>query len=170
MNASGRIFALSLFISCSPEVGAGELGLSANTPEVRVSTRPEGRNFINLPLLRYDFILTPSCPARSAIESVSLSIADTRVSLDRKELTPGPRLELSIDVPAAQIAPVAVENFCTAHSDGQSRELRESLTIPALLSAQAALLCMTEDGGEMSYASKSLDVLLRCEARDEPGG
>ena len=60
---------------------AGELDVSANTPAVSVSTRPAGRNFMRLPDLEYEFVIDASCPTGQQPGAISISIADTRVSL-----------------------------------------------------------------------------------------
>ncbi|MEE3236340.1 MAG: hypothetical protein VX236_03375 [Pseudomonadota bacterium] len=151
---------------------AGDLVVTAQTPNVSVSTRAEGRNFIRLPELRYDFALTLGCPERMPPQSVSLSVADTRVhlGLDSDDLASRSRVEVSIDVPAAQIAPVAVEDFCTRHEGGNQETQSESVIIPSVLSAQAALTCADEERSEMTYASAVLNVLLYCERDGSPAG
>ena len=151
---------------------AGDLVVTAQTPNVSVSTRPEGRNFMRLPGLRYNFALTMGCPERMPAQWISLSVADTRVvlDLDSDDLGSRSRVEVSIDVPAAQIAPIAVEDFCTRHEGGNLEAQSESVIIPAVLSAQAALTCADEERSEMTYASAVLNVLLYCERDGSPAG
>jgi hypothetical protein len=167
MNAIRRFNVLALCLGLSPVGLAGELDVSASTPDVEVSTRPEGRNFMRLPSLEYQFVLTANCPAALSARSVSLSIADTRVALEEHELDQTGRLELSVSVPAMQIAPVAVNNFCTRVDEEPEQIQQTSLRIPAVLSVQAALTCGGEEGSEVTYASRSLDVVLRCELRED---
>jgi len=152
-------------LSCAAVAWSGELDLSANTPEVSIPTRPDGRNFMRLPALEYNVVADTLCPNGLARESLSLSIADTRITnaIDAETRS---RLELSVRVPAAQIGPVAVNQFCTADSVAAGGPL--TLRIPSVLSAQAALLCVSETGSEMTYGSVSLDVLLLCESADQP--
>lgn len=145
---------------------ADELALSANTPEVSISTRPAGRNFMRLPALKYDFAVDASCGDGLSPESLSLSIADTRVTNSLNNDT-GPRVELSVNVPASQIGPIAVDQFCSTDSTDSGEDGHATLRVPAVLSAQAALMCFSESGNEMTYASESLDVLLRCDTEDE---
>lgn len=153
--------------SCATIVQADELGLAANTPEVGISTRPGGRNFMRLPALRYEFVADTRCSAGLAPGTLSLSIADTRVTREL-DIDSGSRIELSVNVPAAQIGPIAVDRFCTADNSGSGQDDRRTLRIPAVLSAQAALLCVSESTSEMTYESESLDVLLRCDIANEP--
>ncbi|MDH3439810.1 MAG: hypothetical protein OEM63_03585 [Gammaproteobacteria bacterium] len=152
-------------LSCALMAWSGELGLTANAPEVSIPTRPDGRNFMRLPELEYNIVADMLCPDGLARESLSLSIADTRVTRAIDAET-GSRLELSVRVPAAQIGPVAVNQFCTAENVAAGG--RRTLRIPSVLSAQAALLCVSETGREMTYASAPLDVMLLCESADQP--
>lgn len=151
-------------LSCAATAWADDLRLSANTPEVGISTRPDGRNFMRLPALEFNIVADAQCPNGLARESLSLSIADTRVT-NRINDEAGPRLEFSVMVPAAQIGPVAVDQFCTA--EGAAAGVRRTLRIPSVLSAQAALLCVSEDDSKMTYASQPLDVLLHCEGSED---
>lgn len=143
--------------------GAGELGVSASTPEVSISTRPAGRSFLRLPSLQYEFVLETDCPSGLQAESLSLSIADTRIS-NTISTDSSSRIELSVNVPATQIGPIAVDQFCSDSSAADGGP--HTLQIASVLSAQAALLCAGDSGSEMTYESKSLDVLLRCENDD----
>lgn len=166
MSRTRHLFALALLLGLPVLSSAGELEIAASTPDVEVSTRAAGRNFMQLPSLRYDMVLATSCPERFSARALSLSIADTRIALDAGNMSDGPPFEVSISVPAAQIAPVAVEDFCT-EDDGEAPDsVAQTLTIPSLLSAQAALTCTSDESTEITYASASLDVLLRC-APDE---
>ena len=168
MSSIRRLLPLALLLHWPALSSAGDLEVSASTPDVEVSTRPAGRNFMRLPALRYDVVLTTNCPDLLSARSVSLSIADTRIALDAERLNEGPRLEISISVPAAQIAPVAVAGFCTDDDGEPAGPGARSVRIPSVLSAQAALTCADDESTEITYASTSLDVLLRCEVEEEP--
>ena len=103
MNAMAFLFLIPIALGVSSLAAAGDLDVSASTPDVNVSTRPAGRNFLRLPGLRYDFVLNAECPVALSVQAISLSIADTRVALNADELVAGPRLEVSVAVPAMQI-------------------------------------------------------------------
>jgi len=170
MNAIRLLIVLALVPGLSSFGMAGELDVSASTPGVEISTRPDGRNFMRLPTLQYEFVLTASCPVNLAVRSVSLSIADTRVALAENEVAMDGRLELSVSVPATQIAPIAINNFCTRNTESPPPIRPDTLRIPSILSVQAALTCGSDESSEVTYASKSLDVVLRCDNSDnEPG-
>jgi hypothetical protein len=141
---------------------AGELDVSVNTPTVVISTRPAGRNFMQLPSLDYLFSIDAECPAELQPSSVTISIADTRVSLSGADVAAAMPISIPVTVPASQIGPIAVDRYCAANQDDQSDTPNATLTIPAVLSAQVSLLCASESGSEMTYASNSLDVVLEC--------
>ena len=146
----------------SPLAQPDELAVSADTPTVILSTRPAGRNFIRLPDLDYRFAIDAGCPTGLERSAISISIADTRIALGESELTAAKRLDIPVSVPATQIAPVAVDRFCTVSTSDEEVLEPADLTIPAVLSAQVSLLCSGEAGNEMTYAAMSLDVTLQC--------
>ena len=149
----------------APAAMAADLDVSADTPDVSISTRPAGRNFLRLPALRFNFMVAASCSAAAAPVSFSLSVADTRVSMDAERLQSAAPVEFAVTIPASQIGPVAVEEFCARDADAADTEQRV-IRIPSVLSAQASLLCESDSGSEMTYASESLDVTLHCEVSE----
>lgn len=160
----------ALLVLANPLQATGdELAVSADTPTVRISTRPAGRNFIRLPDLDYRFAIDARCPAGLQGSAVSISIADTRIALRQSQLAALNPLEVPVTVPASQIGPVAVDRFCTTTHGDDGGMPGSDLTIPAVLSAQVSLLCAGESGSEMTYASTSLDVVLHCESGEEEG-
>jgi len=148
---------------------AGELALSSVAPDVTVETRAAGRNFIRLPTLEYAFVIDARCRTDLLPASLSLSIADTRITVPADDISTDAPVELTVRIPAGQIGPVAVEGFCIRNDAGvQSNEaFREKVSIPAVLSVQASLLCSSETDSEMTYASQAVDVTLTCERADD---
>lgn len=142
---------------------ADRLELAAATPEITVSTRPAGRNFLNLPGLTYDFVIDLACSEGHRAESLSLSIADTRITLGAERLAGSAPVTIDMSVPAGQIGPVALAGFCVLEDDDEPAS-RQSLTIPAVLSAQASLLCASESVSRRTYASRTLDIVIHCDA------
>ena len=161
------LVAIAGFVSTSSLSAADELELNASTPEVTISTRPAGRNFVSLPSLGYRFSVEARCTAGRKAQAISLSVADTRVSVPTDNLPADGPIDVEMTVPADQIGPIPLNEFCISNDSDKSRE-QMLLTIPSVLSAQASLLCADESGGQMSYASASLDVTLSCEPPDEP--
>lgn len=150
-------------VQFSSAASDGGMVVSANTPEVVVSTGNSGRDFLRLPELSYEFSVAAVCPAPLRAESLSLGIADTRASVPAASLRSGTSTHLSMTIPAAQIAPVVIGNLCVG-SDAEEPTTANPVRIAAILSVQAALLCVGDSGSEMLYAAEPLDVLLHCEA------
>lgn len=139
---------------------ASELELRADRPVVSVETRSAGRNFIRLPSIDYQFSIHAVCAESMKPRSLSLSIADTRIFLDNTDLDSRLPLSVSVRIPADQIAPVALDEFCAIADDGPKS--RRVIEISGILSAQASLRCENEDSSEVVYASSALDVSLQC--------
>lgn len=158
-------------------VASDFLSVAANAPEVNLAPRDPGRNFLRLPTLEYRFEIHVQCSDSRAPESLSLNVADTRKSLAADRIVTDGPTEISLRIPARQIAPLVVEDFCVApdeDDDDAASEARSQsrITIPAALSAQASLLCAGGEDQAMTYVSTALDVSLVCDrsAKDtEPG-
>lgn len=168
-TTSGRLlistFLLVATIS-SPADESDSLSVAANVPTVSVAPRDVGRNFMRLPALEYLFEIRASCSDGRVPKSVSLNVADSRKSLAADQIVDGGPTELSLQVPASQIAPLVVENFCislTGEDADAASDARKQVSISSALSAQASLLCESEDDKAMTYVSRPLDVSLVCE-------
>lgn len=143
------------------------LTIMASTPVVPVAERQKGRNFLTLPALQYEFDVSARCAAGLQPDGMSLSVADTRKSITRSDILVDSATSTLLDVPAAQIGPVAVADFCTVPDDNATTAHEpEILEILSVLSAQFSLLCSSETGKQMTYVSKSLDVTLQCDRQE----
>lgn len=148
---------------------AGTLNVNADTPVVEIRARATGRRFIRLPSMEYRFDMEARCAANLVPKGMSLSIADTRKSLSADDIAAEAITSITLRIPAPQIGPVAVENFCIAPDEesalltGNQKGNTVSLKIVSVLSAQASLLCANDTDSQMVYASKSLDVTLLCQ-------
>jgi len=167
MNTIWRMLTLSagltlLTMLAGQHAVADDLDVSASTPEVTISIRPAGRNFIRLPALEYHFVIAARCHRTPNPASVSLSIADTRVTVPADVLATEAALEFSVFIPATQIGPVAVAGFCANDVTGENTDGHSAVRIAAVLSAQAAMLCTDDTSNHMTYASKPLDVIVHC--------
>ena len=162
------------------DVPAARLELAAEPPVVQVvpvSAAAPGRQFIQLPTLEYRFAVHAACGAERTPRSLSVSIADSRVTLSGTALQDRPADELVLTVPARQLAPVAVDDFCIAGDDspavGGTAGLQPAtsdpqpprrLTVPAVVSVQASLVCGGESGADIRYVTQPLAVTLACAA------
>ena len=170
-------YSLSMAIVCVlamaeslPAIAEGELILSADTPTALVKPRSATRAPLVLPDLEYNFRIQANCHGDLEAASMSLAVADTRRTFDNSQIRSGELDAVSLRIPASQLAPVLLANFCVAPTEsdpaaaGHGRQL--PLTIPSALSAQASLLCIAEGRQLMRYASATLDVQLVCEYDD----
>jgi len=148
------------------------VALSVSTPQVAVAPRPSGRRPLQLPDLEYQFRLTVECAESFSAQFLSLAIADSRRTVDGDSISNnGGASELTITVPRDQLAPIVVSDFCVdLAADSDAREPASAsgrslmnLTIPAVLSAQASLVCANGNTQEIAYSSRPLDVLLVCQ-------
>ena len=150
---------------------AQDLTLRAETPVVEVSPRQTGRQFLDLPALEFAFDIQARCDETWTPESLSLNVADSRVTFDSAALSRNALGKITLSVPSRQLAPVAVHDFCLQQAGRVATEpgtaappTPESalLTIRAVLSAQASLLCASPEERRITYVSQPLDVVLSC--------
>ncbi len=139
--------------------------LTADVPTVTVAPRPPGQLAVQLPNLTYDLAVTVDCKANWVPDSVSISVADSGASLDAERLQAGEDLKLELRIPANQIAPLRIEDFCTIDEmDAPDAAIQESIFVPGFMSAQASLRCATDSEQSTMYVTKPLDVVLECAA------
>jgi len=153
-----------------------ELSVRADVPEIAVDPRPPGRRYVILPELSYRFQLEPRCPAGFRPASVSLGIADTRSRL----AADGDGIEAELTVPAAQLAPLPLADFCElsdadAGDDPDARPEKPAATggrleVGAALSAQASLTCADGERERMTFVSMPLALMLVCKTATTEGG
>lgn len=152
--------------AAGPAVAKDTLSVAANAPAVPLVPRSPGRNFVRLPTLEYTFEIQTDCSDSRSPESLSLNVADTRKSLTAEQIISDGPTEISLRIPASQIAPLVIEDFCVLQLEGSSDTIAEvpaRMIIPSALSAQASLLCAGDEDKAMTYVSRSLDVALECE-------
>lgn len=167
MKSTVNLSAILLLAHTHNALGeAPTLRLTTSIPDVEINERVEQRALVQLPSLQYQFDVDRTCDADSKARSVMISVADTRVRVDVESLTGPNNSQLTLSIPAQQIAPIVLENFCWA--EAETIESQEALVIRGAFSAQAALLCSDGTTEKTIYASKSLDVLLRCVRKGEP--
>ena len=175
-----RGIGIFFFLGASVAVGDASadhsLDITASTPTVDVSPRNPGRNYLALPTLEYNFLVNALCVDRFSTQSVSLSIADSRKSFSADQLGGNTSVvELALKVPASQLAPIVVDNFCTTSDNQPASEEFEgaeftgplSVTVLSALSVQAALICVSEDRQQIVYKSRPLDIALVCKPEEE---
>jgi hypothetical protein len=160
-------FLLPVFILCGPALAETSLTMQADTPEVSIESRSSGRNALHLPALQYAFTFEASCGDDLQPVSLQLSVADTRKTLRTEQIVADSLTMTSLSIPANQIAPVVINNFCqrvdAQVSDVQTQSEPSRISIPAALSAQASLRCASETDEHTVYVSSPLNVMLACD-------
>jgi hypothetical protein len=140
-----------------------QLLLAIDAATVDIEPRPAESRIINLPGIEFSMHIRPRCDDDMQTESVSISIADTRVNFGPEVLLDQDTVDASIRIPGKQIAPLAIENFCIA---GDNENATTHLRVHDVLSAQVSLKCIADDRQLISYQTTALDVLLSCKSPD----
>ena len=174
MNSAqiSRLAPLLLLISATGKSESGPdstLTIVANTPTATIQAREANKKFIELPTLEYAFEIHIRCLHNRKPTSVLLSVADTHKSLHADDFASGSRVGMTLRIPAAQMGPIAVENFChlTDKRVASDTDAMQQLTIFAALSAHASLRCESDTDQKVMYVSEPLDVILICEYPDQ---
>ncbi len=146
--------------------GAGSRLLFAfDAAVVEITPRPPGRHLIRLPGITFTMRMEPQCAAGLDAESVSISVADTRLNIGRELLVnPAPGQDAVIAnimrIPRRQIGPLAIENFCVTGEEGNADTL---LHVRDALSAQLSLRCANESRQSIIYQTVALEITLSCQ-------
>jgi hypothetical protein len=165
--------------------GSHTLAILPEVPVINVPPQPAQRHLFQLPSLDYLFRVEARCHSDWKPESLSLNVADSRLLRSAAELAENAEQELEMQVPANQLAPLAMRDFCVIEeveegsgADEGSAETTTAavpdrrparqptpreLTISAALSAHASLRCSNGEEQKTVYVSQPLDVTLLCE-------
>lgn len=162
-----RALILVAALSPLPAVGDGpahSLRLSVSVPDVTISPSAGQRRFLRLPSLDFSFRVEASCRRGYDTASVSLAIADSRIAIDTSTLSAdGDAPRVSLTVPASQLAPLVIGEFCRAGEQPATADTVGAMTVSAALLAQASLRCRAGDAEEVTYVAEPLAVRLLCE-------
>lgn len=134
-----------------------EIVVAARETEVRVAPRAAHLRLVNLPAL--EFALRAAYRCRGDVVSLTLSVSDTVQTLAREVLADRRAAEVSLVVPASQVAMADSGAFCVAGDPASADELR----VAGFATAAASLRCNDEGNHSVRYASAPLAVRLVCE-------
>lgn len=136
------------------------LGVEVSPALAQIQPAFEGRRFVRLPALDYEFGIEADCAADHNVKSVSISIADTRKTLSGNDFPAEGPADTTITLPAPQIPPLTIDAVCAEPppADGD-----EPLVVRGVATAQVSLRCAGPEGETITYSSRSLDVTLTCE-------
>ena len=166
-----RLFASSaLLCICISALSADHrLLVQSDTPAIGVALRDSRQNLLDLPALQFAFTIDAYCVDDLQPVSLLLSVADTRKTVRPNETDFAKAIELTLDIPATQLAPVAIRDFCiqtdATDADAGRRDSpgNVQMTLPATLTAQASLRCANDSIEQTVYVSKPLDIMLVCQ-------
>ncbi len=151
--------------------------VSAEVDRLRVRAEPavavltvqqRGRTLVNLPDLEFRLSISTHCAQSGRPESLSITIADSQKTLRGEALQSSVPIDVSMRIPATQLAPFALREFCVdPAAEG------ESMFLTAALAAQLSLRCLRAEEQSIVFAAEPLDIRVDCipsteEAEPEP--
>lgn len=140
-------------------VEVDRLRISAEPAVAVLTVQQSGRNLVNLPELEFALSLSPHCAESGQRESLSITIADTRTTLNGEALQAATTIDVSIRVSASQLAPFALREFCV-----DPVSAGESILLTSALTAQASLRCARGEKRSIVFAAEPLDIRVDCVA------
>jgi len=151
---------IAAFVCVTTDFAAADTALTLHASETsaQLLSREQGPQQVSLPLLEFSLLASFACPSDADAESVTVSIADTHKRLGPDEISDKAALDVRVSVPANQIAPVTVADFCI--DDGPDD--KQDLLVPGVATAQASLRCRSENESFLYFASAVLPVRLHC--------
>jgi hypothetical protein len=133
------------------------LSVLAEPAVAALGLQEAGDDPVRLPDMEFRLSLSLGCASGGRPESLSITIADTRKTLDSEELQASETIDLVMRVSASQLAPLALAGFCVdTESEG------ESVLIASALSAQASLRCSRDEDQSIVFAAAPLDIRIDC--------
>jgi len=102
------------------------------------------------------------CPSDADAESVTVSIADTHKRFGPNDISDKAALDVRVSVPAKQIAPVMVADFCIDDGIDDRPGDEKNLLVPGVATAQVSLRCRSETESFLYFASAVLPLRLYC--------
>lgn len=143
---------------------AGQLRVESDSASVAILPQPPGPRLIQLPDITFTMQIEARCKAGLHAESISISVADSRVNLQSTELTEQGIAETTIRVPKNQLGPLMIENFCIA---GDDTGAAAALQFRDTLSAHVSLKCAADDRQSIVYQAVALGVELSCQLQGD---
>ena len=137
-------------------VANNELTVQALEAVAQITPHAKGQRQIVVPKLSFTLRTRFACRGNRTPESLSIGIADT---LYRHVPAAGERsLLASVDVPAGQLAPINIGDFCVA---GRNR-VAGDLLLPGVATAQVSLRCDVSAPPVLQVTSVPLPLRVKC--------
>ena len=139
--------------------------VAAPLTSVAVEPRAARLKLVNLPALEFALRAVYRCTGEPV--ALTLSIADTARSIDRDELLDGRAAEVTLRVPARQVAMADSGKFCISDDPASADELH----VDGFATATVSLRCNDDGSVSVHYSSVPLNVRMTCargEVQDPP--
>lgn len=147
--------------AASPAIADGNVVLAAQETEVAVAPQAASRRLVGLPSI--DFALRAAIQCKGETVSLTLSIADTFMTLGKEVLADQRSASATLTVPAQQMALAASSRFCI-DGDGESAD---ELLVPGFATAYASLRCVHAENVSAHFGSTQLQLRLSCARQPE---
>jgi len=141
-----------------------QIRVQSEPASVAITAQRAGRRLIQLPTLEFSLTIEPQCDDDMRMESISISVADTRKTVTAAEADDAV-VAATLTLPGRQTAPLALVDFCQTDED-QDLGSREILVRQAF-TAHLSLRCTNDERQSIVYASHPLDLALRCESGNQ---
>lgn len=133
-----------------------DIVVAAPVISVAVEPRAARLKLVNLPVLEFALRAVYRCTGEPV--ALTLSISDTARSIDRDELLDGRAAELTLRVPASQVAMADSGKFCISGDPDSADELH----VNGFATAAASLRCNDDGVISVHYSSVPLNVRMTC--------
>lgn len=140
------------------------LTVHAKKAIVQLQPRDALRQQVTLPALDIAILASFDCPDANRALSLTLGISDTHQYFGPDLLASDASVEASFKVPASQLAPVSVPDFCVL-----GKPVNDSgMPLPGLATAQASLRCGGDSGTtSVHFDSVTVPAMLYCVAEED---
>jgi len=144
--------------------------VDAQAAIVDIDPISNNRQLINLPMLQFPLAIEPLCGSTARVESISVSVADTRQTFGADDIGEQKIINATLSIPNKQLGPIRIGNFCRS-TVAKTVDPGE-LLIQGALTAHLSLRCTSDEDHSITYVSQALDIILRCNRIDDaaPGG
>lgn len=158
-----RLSCLLAPMMCCPSLALSAdnlLSVEAKESTARLEPRDAKQRLVALPALEVAVLTTLECPAGAKAESLTVSVSDTHQYFDAELLTDVVSLEAALKVPANQLAPIVIPEFCISGDSTNNK----GLGLPGIATAQVSLRCRGEgDSMSVHFSSAPVPVRLYCQ-------
>jgi len=164
-----RLLCLLSALLCAAAAADSVLNVKAKEAKALIQPRDAQQQHVSLPALDVAVLATMACPLGANAESLTVSVSDTHryfsADLLSDPLSDNAPLEAALSVPADQLAPVAIPDFCVSGEQSDDEELE----LPGIATAHISLRCLGDDDSRsVHFSSVSVPVRLYCRAEGDP--